>query len=251
MEFFGKYKRGGVIFFKKFPWKKFPWNFLFYCNIKVLYIYIEKRGSMKQRIRLTESDLLGIIVNSVKKLLNEVYDSISIRNSRVSDYDKICELIGKIDGVESINKIRGWIDEEGGLNYSCSFVATDDMDNIVGVCVCTNGSLDDEVPELINVNKDLYDGLNSFRYLMGFGFFIDSLYRGGNLHKRMMRNIVLSAYENGYDFIIIPVYRHLRTHNMYLSYGCIPFYVSDEDVIYYLYPLNKDVVNIVNNYSLL
>lgn len=201
----------------------------------------------KTRIKLTESHIDNIIRESLNDILAEIYTDAKIRQSTDSDYWNICKITSQIEGAPSPETIDSWFVEEGGLNNSMSFVAENLNGEMVGVCVCSNGTIDDESPDMKDVQPKLYDKLNKFKYVMGLGFFIKKEYRGGNLHRNMMNSILRNAQKLRYDFVIIPVYRHLKTHNMYLHIGCIPFHVSTEDVIYYLYPINKEIINVVRN----
>lgn len=208
---------------------------------------------MAQIIRLKENELKQVLSEIVKKVINVIVENEEnaiIRQASNSDYWAICELTSKIEGAESIEAVDSWFKSEGGLNIDTSFVAENKDGKIIGACTSTNGTIDEETPDMKSVQPELYEKLTKLNYLMGFGFFIEKEYRGGNLARRFMFSLLSAAKSKNYDFVIVPVFRHLKTHNMYLRLGCIPFHINDEeDVIYYLYPINKSVENIVRRYT--
>lgn len=208
---------------------------------------------MAQIIRLRENELKQVLSEVVKRVINTIVENeenVIVRQASNNDYWTICELTSKIEGANSIQTVDSWFTSEGGLNIDASFVAENKKGKIIGACTSTNGTIDEETPDMKSVQPELYEKLSKLKYLMGFGFFIEKEYRGGNLARKFMNSLLSAAKSNNYDFVVVPVYRHLKTHNMYLRSGCIPFHINyEEDVIYYLYPINKNVANIVRRYA--
>ena len=174
------------------------------------------------------------IIESV--ILEEINSRLSYDRCNEGDLDDICRLISTIhnDGIETV---MGWL-QETSVNYGASVKCLDEDGEMVGVLLFTDSTLDYEVPDLKEKNPKLYAYLDNMKYIEGFAFVIDPQYRGTGADRKML-GIALANIKD-YDYVMVPVFHSLRTHNYWMRFGAINVF-ENEELKLYVIPLSEQL----------
>jgi hypothetical protein len=196
---------------------------------------------------MRENRLKAIIRECIEDLINEGREDANIRQATPDDYRDILRMAAEILPYP-VSLLDNFVQGQGGINYDISVVAEDNEGKLVGMSTCTNGRIEDAYPGVMHSERELMEALSNKKYVMGFGLFMEKEYRG-RLPRKLMSAMVSNARSTGADFLVVPVDNMLKTHNMYLHAGCVPFATVGGIGTLYMYPFNDDVVELVREYA--